>query len=104
MRAALAVREIQRRSGLGMRALARRAGTSHATVHAYATGKKEPRVDTLVHLAESAGLSLVIEFVGRPDASDDRQRKSRELVDALELAAAFPVRHRPWQAPIFGRE
>jgi transcriptional regulator with XRE-family HTH domain len=104
MAAAQAIREIRRRSGLGLRELARRAGTSHATLHAYATGKKDPRMDTIARLAEAAGLALVIELSPRPDAGDQRQRKARELADALTLAAAFPVRHPArWRAPVFGR-
>ena len=68
---------IHRRSGLGLRELARRAGTSHATIRAYETGAKEPRFDTLVRLAHAAGFELRVELVDPGDdagAARDRPR------------------------------
>ena len=105
MTAAQTTREIRRCSRLGLRELARRAGTSHATLHAYETGAKEPRLDTLIRLAHAAGFTLEIELSPRPDAGPARAAKGAELVDALLLAEAFPVQHaRPWRAPVFARQ
>lgn len=102
--AADTLRLVRRRSGLGLRELARRAGTSHATLRAYETGAKEPRVDTLERIAAAAGFALEVELAPRPDAGVAREAKGRELVEALTLAAAFPARSRPrLQAPVFGR-
>lgn len=95
------VRQLHRRSGLGLRELARRAGTSHATLHLYETGAKEPRVDTVERLAAAAGFDLAVTLVPRPAGAAER---GRELEAALELAAAFPARHhRRLRAPVFGR-
>jgi len=100
--AARTISEIRRRSGLGLRELARRAGTSHATVHAYEHGAKDPRVDTVARLAVAAGYDLEIALAVRPDAADAREARGRELVDVLELAAVFPARHaRRLRAPVF---
>ena len=94
---------IRRRSGLGLRELARRAGTSHATLRAYETGVKDPRVDTVARIAAAAGFDLDLELAPRPDAGAAREAKGRELLDVLELAAQFPARHRRHlAAPRFG--
>ena len=103
MTSAQTIRELRRRSGLGLRELARRAGTSHATLHAYESGAKEPRLDTVVRLADAAGFSLEVTLAVRPDAGDQRVEKGRELAEVLALAGAFPARHRArLGAPIFG--
>ena len=90
--AAAVLRDARARAGLTLRALARRAGTSHATVHAYETGAKVPRVDTLDRLVRAAGFALEAGLGARPPAGDAAAR-ARELVDALDLAAAFPAEH-----------
>lgn len=96
------VRSLRQRSGLGLRELARRAGTSHATVRAYETGAKEPRVDTLSRLAGVAGYDLELVLVPQPFV--DAAARGRELEAVLDLAAAFPARHQPrLRAPVFGR-
>jgi len=103
MTASQTISEIRRRSGLGLRELARRAGTSHATLHAYESGKKEPRLDTVLRLADAAGFTLEVTLTRRPDAGAARVAKGEELAEVLALAAAFPVRHRArLTAPIFG--
>jgi transcriptional regulator with XRE-family HTH domain len=103
MSAAQTIREVRRRSGLGLRELARRAGTSHATLHAYERGAKEPRLDTIERLAAAAGFSLEVTLAARPDAGPRRVDKGRELAEVLALAAAFPARHRArLDAPVFG--
>ena len=64
MTAAQTISHIRRRSGLGLRELARRAGTSHATLHAYEVGAKEPRVDTVARIASAAGFTLEVGLAG----------------------------------------
>jgi transcriptional regulator with XRE-family HTH domain len=103
MTAAQTIRELRRRSGLGLRELARRAGTSHATLHAYETGSKEPRLETVARLANAAGFDLEVGLAARPDAGEQRVAKGQELAEVLALAAAFPARHRRLlAAPAFG--
>ena len=103
MTGAQLILQVRRRSGLGLRDLARRAGTSHATLHAYETGDKAPRLDTLARVAAAAGFDVDIALARRPDALNEREAKGRELVEVLELAAQFPARHRrKLVAPRFG--
>jgi hypothetical protein len=82
--------------------LARRAATSHATLLAYETGAKVPRVDTLDRLVRAAGFELAADVAaGAPEG--DPAARARELVEALELAAAFPAEHdRVLRFPRFG--
>ena len=81
---------------MSMRALGLRAGTSHATLSAYESGAKVPRVDTLDRLLRAAGFSAEVDLGGRADAgADHRVAKGLELVDVLELAEQFPARHDP---------
>jgi transcriptional regulator with XRE-family HTH domain len=92
--AARTLRRARRKSGLSLRALAERAGTSHATLAAYEAGRAIPRVDTLDRILRAAGYATDIDVVRRPDATDaERGAKGRELLQALELAAMFPARH-----------
>ncbi len=101
MDAAATLRGARLRAGLGLRALARRADTSHATLRAYETGAKVPRVDTLDRLVRAAGFELDAELGTRLD--DDAAARSEELVEALVLAAAFPAAHDPeLRFPPFG--
>ena len=102
MDAAATLRGARLRAGLSLRALARRADTSHATVRAYETGAKVPRVDTLDRLVRAAGFALDAELGSRlPD--DDAVARSEELVQALVLAGAFPAEHDPeLRFPRFG--
>jgi transcriptional regulator with XRE-family HTH domain len=102
MDAATTLRDARLRSGLSLRGLARRAETSHATLRAYETGAKVPRVDTLDRLVRAAGFELAADLEGRRPADDPTDR-ARELVEALELAAAFPAEHdRVLRFPRFG--
>jgi transcriptional regulator with XRE-family HTH domain len=84
-----------------LRALGARAGTSHSALVAYEAGRVSPTVDTLERILASAGVSASLTTV--PLVAPDSER-SRELVDVLELAAAFPARHRrTLEYPVFGR-
>ena len=94
MHAALTLRRARLDAGLTLRALADRAGTSHATLAAYESGRAVPRVDTLDRILRAAGYAADIDVSPRPDATNaEREAKGRELVEALELAAMFPARH-----------
>lgn len=104
MIAADVVGAVRRRGGVGVRELARRARTSHATVLAYERGAKEPRLDTLERLAAASGFRLEVSLEPRADAGPAIDRKAAELVEALLLAEQFPLRRsRRLGAPVFGR-
>ena len=85
------ISEARARSGLSLREIARRAGTSHATLHAYIKGVKSPSTTTLTRVIEACDLAL--DFKLRP-----RVRRSRglprgeELAQVLRLAEQFPAR------------
>jgi transcriptional regulator with XRE-family HTH domain len=91
---------------LSLRALAERAGTSHATLAAYEAGRAVPRVDTLDRILRAAGYATDIDVARRADATDaERSAKGQELLEALELAAMFPARHaRRLRFPRFPRQ
>jgi transcriptional regulator with XRE-family HTH domain len=93
-------------AGLSLRALAERAGTSHATLAAYEAGRAVPRVDTLDRILRAAGYATDIDVTRRADATDaERSAKGQELIQALELAAMFPARHsRRLRFPLFPRQ
>jgi transcriptional regulator with XRE-family HTH domain len=104
--AARTLRRARLDAGLTLRALAERAGTSHATLAAYEAGRAVPRVDTLDRVLRAAGYATDIDVARRPDATDaERSAKGQELLDALELAAMFPARHsRRLRFPRFARQ
>lgn len=94
------VRLARQHSGLSLRALARRAGTSHATLSAYEHGRVVPGVDTLARVVQAAGLRWRARLVPALDLTG----RAEELWDALELAGMFPAE--PTQllcCPPFGR-
>lgn len=96
------VRAARRRAGLSLRALAARAGTSHATLSAYEQGHKVPSVDTFTRIVRAAGFDLQIETRPRVGGVDQKDR-GEELREVLELAAQFPARHeRTLPYPRFG--
>jgi transcriptional regulator with XRE-family HTH domain len=94
MNAASSFRRARRRSGLSLRALASRAGTSHATLAAYESGRKVPTVGTFDRVLRAAGFVPQIVLTPAVDGGDASAR-GRELIEALELAAMFPARHDP---------
>jgi transcriptional regulator with XRE-family HTH domain len=88
------LRRARAKAGLSLRVLAERAGTSHATLVAYESGRVVPRVDTLDRILRAAGFATDIDLAWRPDSTDaERGAKGEELRQALELAAMFPARH-----------
>jgi len=99
------IRRARHQSGLSLRALGARAGTSHATLSDYEHGRRIPRVDTLDRILKAAGFDADVRLTGRADALDARERKGRELREALDLAAMFPARRRgALEFPPFPRE
>jgi transcriptional regulator with XRE-family HTH domain len=92
-----ALREARKRARLTQAALARRAGTSQATVSAYESGRKQPSVDTLSRLLAAAGARLTTEPAARPvirPSQAQLQRAARTFEEVLGLAAALPSRRR----------
>lgn len=81
----------RRRSGLTLRQLGERAATSHATISAYEHRRAQPSVETAKRLISAAGFVLESTLVPKVSANDEE--RGAELVDSLELAAAFPARH-----------
>ena len=93
MDAASTLRTARARSGLSLRRLARRAGTSHSTLAAYESGRVVPSVATLERIVAAAGFDIEVDLLRRVETLDAAAR-GRALLDALELAAQFPTRHR----------
>jgi transcriptional regulator with XRE-family HTH domain len=94
MDAARTLRRARIGAGLSLRALAVRAGTSHATLSAYEAGRAVPRIDTLDRILRAAGYASDIGVERRPDATEaDRQAKGEEFREAIELAEMFPAHH-----------
>ena len=103
MEAATTIRRARSRSGLTLRALARRASTSHATLSAYEHGHKVPTVETLDRIVRAAGFRLASDLLPAPSGPLGGDR-GRELADVLHLAEQFPARHDPELTfPRFGR-
>ena len=102
MNAAADLRNVRRRAGLTLRGLARRAGTSHATLAAYENGHKTPTVATFDRIVRVAGYRPDLDLTKRVGGADPADR-GRELIEVLELAARFPARHgRTLRFPRFG--
>jgi transcriptional regulator with XRE-family HTH domain len=75
-------------AGLSLRELARRAGTSHATLIAYEKGIKVPSVVTFLRILESCGFAVDL-------VTSKRVRHHQRLARGEELAAIaeqFPTR------------
>lgn len=91
------IRSARARAGLTQAELARRSGTSQATISAYESGRKQPSVATLVRLLAASGRRLTVEAgPAAVEPSRDRLRESgRILADVLELAEALPARREP---------
>lgn len=111
MDAARRLREARRLAGLSQAELARRAGTSQATVSAYESARKQPSVTTLSRLLAAAGARLTVEHGRAPvvlPSPADHARAGRALGEVLSLAASLPVRHErrlryPPLRPVAGR-
>ena len=89
-------------AGLTLRELARRAGTSHATLIAYESGRKSPTLRTFLRIVEACDLAVDVTF--RPRIRSRRgMPRGEELEQVLRLAEAFPAgAGQPLRAPNFG--
>ncbi len=90
-RAARAMREAREKGGLSMREVARLAGTSHATISAYESGRKVPSVATFMRILEACGFALDFVMTPRVRYRDGLARED-ELMEVLRLAEQFPAR------------
>jgi transcriptional regulator with XRE-family HTH domain len=91
MNAAGLLRRARVGSGLTLRHLAERAGTSHSTLSAYETGHVNPSMQTVQRIVRAAGFGLAVDLV--PIVDSPAHDRGDELVQVLELAAQFPARH-----------
>ena len=89
-------------AGLGLRELARRAGTSHATLSQYERGSKVPSVEVFLRLLEAT--DHAVDFALRPRVRErNGLARGEELAQVLELAEQFPSNpSRMLQFPRFG--
>ena len=94
MDAGLMIRTARGRSNLSLRALAARAGTSHATLSAYENGRVDPTTAVLTRIIAATGCSLEATLLGSPSDLHG-MRRGDELIAVLELAEQFPARHAP---------
>lgn len=90
----MTIRTARTRARLSLRALAQRAGTSHATLAAYEAGRKVPTVDTYERVLRAAGFTRSSELVPSVGGADANARGA-ELLEVLRLAERFPARHDP---------
>jgi transcriptional regulator with XRE-family HTH domain len=74
------LRRLRRASGFSQRELGRRAGTSNASLVAYAKGRQDPGLATLQRLADAADCDLVIEVRPRLTAPEVRTLELHRLI------------------------
>src|SRR4051812_27585332 len=98
MDVATTLRRARERAGLSQAALARRAGTSQATISAYEGGHKTPSVATPGPLL-AGRRSRLTSGARRPAAQAkspaEISRRGRTLIAVLELAEALRTRREP---------
>jgi transcriptional regulator with XRE-family HTH domain len=92
---ATAILNARHAAGLTQAELARRAGTSQATISAYESGRKRPSVATLARVLEAAGARLSVEPAPAVAERARLARNGRVLEEVLALADALPSRHAP---------
>ena len=99
MDAGASLQAARTRAGLSQAELARRAGTSQATVSAYESGSKQPSVATFSRLLSTAGARLTVaDEVRAPvavPAPAELRRAGETLAEVIRLAEALPVEHAP---------
>ena len=88
------LRDARRRTGLSLRAAAKRAHTSHSSLSAYEHGSKVPSLNTFSRILEALGFAVRIELEPRIREREGMDR-GQELVEVLQLAEQFPARHQP---------
>jgi len=95
------LRGCRARGTWSLRALGRRAETSHATLAAYESARVAPTTDTFGRVLRAAGFELEPAIVR---ALPELELRGQELVDVLDLAEQFPARHSATlRCPPFGR-
>jgi transcriptional regulator with XRE-family HTH domain len=101
--AATTLRHARFVAGLSLRELARRAGTSHATLRAYEHGSKTPGLDTLARILDACGFDVDLALTRRIREREGLERGA-ELEEVLLLAEQFPARlSRKIDYPLFPR-
>lgn len=86
------IRDARRRARVTLRELAARAGTSHATLAAYESGRVAPGTAVIERVAAAAGFRVDVTLTPVPP---DFASRGDELVAVLRLAAQFPAEHAP---------
>lgn len=95
------LREARLAAHLSLRELASRAGTSHATLSTYESGRKIPSITTYLRILEAAGYAVDIQISKRIREQDGIPR-GEELAAVLRLAEQFPARiSRQMDFPVF---
>ena len=79
------VAEARSRSGLGLRELARRSGTSHATLRKYERGEVDPGVATLERIVAACGYELRVQFAEPDRAAEHNEAAFAALSPAERL-------------------
>ena len=83
------LRNARHASGLTLRALGARAGTSHTTLSAYENGSKIPKLDTFMRILHACDQAVDFELHPRIRSANGIPR-GEELEQVLELAEQFP--------------
>ena len=97
----LLLRQCRVRGAWSLRALGRKAETSHATLSAYESARVAPTTETLERIVHAAGFRVEPAIVR---SLAERESRGQELLDVLDLAEQFPVRHSATlRCPPFGR-
>jgi transcriptional regulator with XRE-family HTH domain len=102
------IRQARLDAGFSQTELARRAGTSQATVSAYESGAKQPSVETLSRLLAATGRRLEsIAPAARRARGSELAQRGRVLAEVLALAETLPARRKrklayPRLAPLAG--
>jgi transcriptional regulator with XRE-family HTH domain len=100
--AASLLAESRDQAGLSLREVARRAGTSHATLLAYERGTKTPSIVTFLRVLDACGFAVDFDLSPRIRWQDGISR-GEELAAVLGLAEQFPARvSRHMNYPAFG--
>lgn len=95
------LRESRLRAGLTQAELAKRSGTSQATLCAYERGRKSPTAETLERILAATGHRLSVAPARCSVVTPSRgelERNARTLMRVLELAAELPTKHEPEMA------
>ncbi len=77
-------------AGLSLRELARRARTSHTTLHAYEQATKAPSTTIFLRILAAAGFAVDFKLSRRVREADGIER-GKELEQVLKLASHFPA-------------